>query len=220
MEASIICGEDDSIRCVTITGAGRFFCAGGDVGEFNATPEHLPFLMKELTAYLHMAITRFAQMPKPLITVINGPAAGAGLSLALLGDIALAARSAHLTPAYAAIGLSPDAGMSWMLPRLVGLRRAQKMVITNERVSADEAAAIGLVTEAVDDALLPSRGTEIENQLVTAATPALGKARNLLHSSFNTSLEAQMEIEARAMADVCRTSEARERIGAFVARRS
>jgi 2-(1,2-epoxy-1,2-dihydrophenyl)acetyl-CoA isomerase len=219
MEASIVCEEDDSIRCVVITGAGRFFCAGGDIGGFAAAGDAIPLLLKEITAYLHMAIARLARMPKPLITAINGPVAGAGLSLAILGDIALAARSAHFTPAYTAIGLSPDGGSTWLLPRLVGLRRAQELILTNKRVGAEEAAALGLVTRVVEDDALASEAAALADQLAASATFALGKTRHLLLSSFNSSIEAQMEAEACAIADASRTPQGRERINAFVATR-
>jgi 2-(1,2-epoxy-1,2-dihydrophenyl)acetyl-CoA isomerase len=210
MEASIVCEEDDSIRCVVITGAGRFFCAGGDIGGFAAAGDAIPLLLKEITAYLHMAIARLARMPKPLITAINGPVAGAGLSLAILGDIALA---------YTAIGLSPDGGSTWLLPRLVGLRRAQELILTNKRVGAEEAAALGLVTRVVEDDALASEAAALADQLAASATFALGKTRHLLLSSFNSSIEAQMEAEACAIADASRTRQGRERINAFVATR-
>lgn len=219
MEASTVCDEDESIRCVVLTGTGRFFCAGGDVDAFAQVGDGIAPLLKHLTAYLHMAIARLARMHKPLITAINGPAAGAGLSLAMLGDIALAARSAHFTPAYTAIGLSPDAGCTWLMPRLVGLRRAQEMILMNKRVAAEEAASLGLVTRALDDAAFESEVAAVAEHLAATATPALGKTRNLLLSSFDSSLEAQMEAEARAITEASRTAQGRERLAAFVARR-
>jgi 2-(1,2-epoxy-1,2-dihydrophenyl)acetyl-CoA isomerase len=200
MKAAIDCDEDDSIGCVVLTGAGRFFCTGGDVGGFVSAGDAVPSFLKELTAYLHMAIARLARMQKPLITAINGPAAGAGLSLAVLGDIALSARSAHFTPAYAGIGLSPDGGSTWLLPRLVGLRRAQEIILTNKRLG-DEVRAIVA-------------------QLEKSTTAAIGRTRNLLLSSLESSFETQMEDEARAIAELSRTSQTRDRIQAFVSKRN
>jgi len=219
MEASIVCDEDDSIRCVVLSGQGRLFCAGGDVQGFASAGDAIPSLLKELTAYLHMAIARFSRMPKPLMTVINGPAAGAGFSLAILGDIVLAARSAHFTLAYTALGLSPDGGSTWVLPRLVGLRAAQELMLTNKRVGADEAAQLGLITRAVDDAALASEAATLAAQLASGATPALGKVRNLLLASFGASFENQMEAEARAIAETSRTPHGKEGVQAFIARR-
>jgi 2-(1,2-epoxy-1,2-dihydrophenyl)acetyl-CoA isomerase len=219
MEAAIACDEDDAIRCVVLTGTGRMFCAGGDVGAFAAAGDSLPAMLKEITAYLHAAITRLSRMGKPLVTAINGPAAGAGYSLALLGDIALAARSAHFTLAYTALGLTPDGGSTWLLPRLVGLRRAQELALLNRRLSAEEGATLGLITRVVDDAALGGETDQVAKQLAGSATPALGKTRSLLLSSFGSTLEAQMESEARSIADSARTPFGREGVAAFVARR-
>lgn len=219
MEAAIACDEDDSIRCVVITGAGKLFCGGGDVAAMSAAGEKTSSWLKEVTAYFHAAVARFARMQKPLVTLINGPAAGAGVSLAALGDIAIAARSVHFTLAYTGIGLCPDGGSTWILPRLIGLRRAQEVVLLNKRVPADEAAQIGLVTRAVDDATLAEEGAVIARTLAGSATLALGRARQLLADSFSNSLETQMELESRALAELSKTPHGREGVGAFVAKR-
>ncbi len=220
MEAAIECDEDEAIRCVVLTGAGKLFCAGGDVGSFAAAGDNVAGLLKQLTAYLHMAISRFARMGKPLVTIVNGHAAGAGLSLAILGDIVLSARSAQFTLAYCGIGLSPDGGSTWLLPRLIGLRRTQELALTNKRIPADEAASLGLVTRVVDDAALAADAELTVRALASAATHALGATRNLLLSSFENSLETQMELEARAIAAASRTAEGREGQAAFLTKRN
>jgi 2-(1,2-epoxy-1,2-dihydrophenyl)acetyl-CoA isomerase len=219
LQSAIACDEDETIRCVVLRGAGRMFCAGGDVRSFSAAEAEVSSLLKEITAYVHAALTRLARMNKPLLTAINGPAAGVGLSLALMGDIAVAAHSAYFTAAYTALGLSPDGGATWLLPRLVGLRKAQELVLLNTRVPAVEAVALGLITQACEEADFLGRVQDIANALAISATPALGRARNLLLDSFNTSLEQQMEMEARAIAELSRTSQGREGIAAFVAKR-
>jgi 2-(1,2-epoxy-1,2-dihydrophenyl)acetyl-CoA isomerase len=219
MEAAITCDEDDAIRCVLLTGSGRLFCVGGDVGAFASAGDAIPSFLKEVTAYLHMAITRFARMGKPLVTAINGPAAGAGFSLAILGDLVLAARTAHFTLAYTALGLSPDGGSTWLLPRLVGLRRAQELVLTNKRASAEQAVEMGLITRVVDDAALGSESQALATELAAGATVAIGHARRLLLSSFDSSLETQMELESRSIAASSRTPHGREGIRAFIAKR-
>jgi 2-(1,2-epoxy-1,2-dihydrophenyl)acetyl-CoA isomerase len=219
MAASIACDEDDTIRCVLLSGAGKLFCAGGDVAAFAAAGEQVPQLLKELTANLHMAISRFARMNKPLVTAINGAAAGAGFGLAILGDIVLAARSAKLVTAYGGIGLSPDGGATWLLPRLVGLRRAQELALTDRRLTADEALALGLVTAVSEDASLMADASAQASKLADMAVRAIGRTRALLLSSFQTGLEEQMELEARAIADSGRDSESREGIAAFLAKR-
>ena len=219
MEAAIVCDEDESIRCVLLTGTGRMFCAGGDVGGFAQAGDNAAALVKETTAYLHVAIARWSRMCKPLVCAVNGPAAGAGFSLAILGDLVLAATSAHLTLAYTAIGLTPVGGSTWLLPRLVGLRLAQELVLTNRRLPAEEAAALGLITRAVDDADLVAEADRLSATLAAGATQALGQARRLLLSSFDSSLETQMEMESRAIGDATRTTHGREGISAFLGKR-
>ncbi len=219
MEAAITCDEDSAIRCVVLTGAGRMFCAGGDIAAFARAGDQMPALLKELTAYLHMAISRFMRMGKPMVTAVNGAAAGAGFSLAMLGDVALAARSAKFALAYGSIGLSPDGGATWVLPRLVGMRRAQELALLNKRITADEAAEMGLITRVVDDAALAGEVDLVAQGLANAATRALGRTRNLLLSSFSTSLEEQLEREARAISDSARDPERAEGVAAFTGKR-
>ena len=220
MLAAIECDEDRAIRCVVLTGAGRLFCAGGDIADFAAAGERTSALIKELTAYLHSAIARFARMEKPLITAVNGAAAGAGFSLAILGDIALASTAASFNLAYAGIGLSPDGGATWLLPRLIGLRRAQELMLTGERLSAAQAAALGLVTRTVEAAELAGEAAKLALRLAAGPMQALGRTRGLLLSSFCTSLETQMENEARAIAACAGGAEAREGLAAFLAKRA
>lgn len=219
VNAAIRCDSDPSIRCVVLTGEGRMFCAGGDVGMFAEAADQVPALLSELASTLHMAVAKLAHMAKPLLVLVNGPAAGAGLSLALLGDIVLAARSAHFTTAYSAIGLTPDGGLTWLLPRLVGLRRAQEMILTNKRVAATEAEAFGLVTRAVDDSALENEGQATAALLSRSAVSAIGAARALLLESFTSDLVSQMEKEARSIATAGRGPESREGIAAFLAKR-
>lgn len=217
-EAAIACEEDDGVRCVLLTGAGRLFCAGGDVAAFAAAGDGLPALLREITLYVHGAIARLARMDKPVVTAINGAAAGAGVGLAILGDIALAAPGVQFTLAYSALGLSPDGGATWLLPRLVGLRRAQEIALLNRWIGAEEAAAIGLVTRVVvEDVLTDAIG--VAREIAAAATPALGTTRRLLLDSLVTPLEAQLDAEARGIAAASRTRQGREGVAAFVAKR-
>lgn len=219
-EIAIRCETDTAIRCVVLTGAGRLFCAGGDVGLFKSSGDHVDALLSELAGTLHMALTRFARMAKPLLVLVNGPAAGAGLSLAIGGDVVLCARSAHFTAAYGTLGLTPDGGMSWWLPRLVGLRKAQEIILTNRRIKADEAEAIGLVTRTVDDEALAAEGDALAVRLADAAVGALGAARALLRQSLETSLEAQLEREVAAITRSGAAPECREGLAAYFEKRA
>ena len=218
-EAANEVDEDESIRVVTLTGAGKLFCGGGDVGAFANAGERFSTLLKELTGYVHSAIARFARMNKPMVTIINGPAAGAGFNLSLMGDIAIAAQSAHFTTAYTGIGLTPDGGATWLLPRLVGMRRAQEIILLNKRVSATEAAEIGMITKVVPDEALAEEAEAIVTKLADGATRALGRTRNLLNTGFEASLETQLELEARNIAASGRDAEGREGVAAFLAKR-
>jgi 2-(1,2-epoxy-1,2-dihydrophenyl)acetyl-CoA isomerase len=219
MLAAITCDEDESIRCVLLTGTGRFFCAGGDIRGFVAAGASVASLLKEMTAYFHMSLARFARMNKPLVIAVNGTAAGAGFSLALLGDLVLSARGAQFTAAYTALGVSSDGGLTWLLPRLVGLRRAQELVMTNRMLSSEEAMQLGLITRVVDTESLGAEALKLAQELASGPTAAYGKLRDLLLRSSESSLEAQLEEEARGLADTARSAHGREGISAFIAKR-
>jgi 2-(1,2-epoxy-1,2-dihydrophenyl)acetyl-CoA isomerase len=220
MHVAIRCDEDPRVRAVLLTGAGRMFCAGGDLKAFAAQGDAVPSLLKELTTYLHAATSRFARMAAPLVIAVNGTAAGAGLSLAVSGDLVLMAESAVLTMAYTAAGLSPDGSSSYFLPRLIGLRRAQELMLTNRRLSAAEALAWGLVTQVVPDAELASTAGALARKLAAGPTRAFGTVKGLLASAFSESLETQMELEARGIAAMANGVDGREGIAAFVAKRA
>ena len=160
VSAATRCDQDDSVRCVVLTGAGRMFCAGGDVALFASAGEDLPALIHESAGTLHLAMARFARMAKPLVVLVNGPAAGAGFGLAIAGDIVLAARSAHFTAAYGRLGLTPDSGITWLLPRLVGMRRAQEIILTNRLVPAEEAESFGLISRILE-ASMPNAAASV-----------------------------------------------------------
>ena len=142
------------MRCIVVTGAGRAFCAGGDVKDFVDNLERIGVHVKELTTYLHGTVSRFCRSDKPVIMAINGVAAGGGLSFALSGDLVVAAESARFTMAYSKIAATPDGSSSYFLPRLVGMRRAMELYFTNRVLSAREALEWGLVTRVVPDAEL------------------------------------------------------------------
>jgi 2-(1,2-epoxy-1,2-dihydrophenyl)acetyl-CoA isomerase len=219
LDVAIVCDTDPSVRCVVLTGAGRMFCVGGDISDFASAGDSRSAFLSELATTLHAAVTKLARMSKPLLVLANGPAAGAGLSLVLLGDLVLAAASAHFTAAYTAIGLTPDGGMTWLLPRLVGLRRAQEMILTNRRISAGEAALVGIATRVVSDADLAAEGETMAVSLARSAVEALGSSRRLLNGSYATGLETQMELEARSIAAAGMGRESQEGIAAFAAKR-
>jgi 2-(1,2-epoxy-1,2-dihydrophenyl)acetyl-CoA isomerase len=214
-DATLEVDEDPSVRCVVITGAGKAFCAGGDVKEFVDNLPRIGAHVKELTTYLHGAVSRLCRSDKPVITAVNGIAAGGGFSLALCADLVVAAESARFTMAYSRIAATPDGSSSYFLPRLIGLRRAMELYFTNRVLSAREAEAWGLVTRVVPDAELGSATGALARELAQGPTLAYGGAKRLFHHSTWESLETQMEAESQAIAASGRTEDFRDGVTAF-----
>ena len=220
MAVSIRCDEDPAIRAVILTGTAPAFCGGGDLAGFNAAKAGLGPLVKEMTIYFHGAVSRFARMNAPLIVAVNGIAAGGGMSLAISGDLVLAAAGAKFTMAYTRAALTPDGSSTFYLARLVGLRRAQELVLTNRTLSAEEAHDWGLVTRVVADADLGRAAADLAAELAAGPTLAFGAAKRLLIDGTSASLETQMEAEARGIADMARTADTKEGVKAFLEKRA
>jgi 2-(1,2-epoxy-1,2-dihydrophenyl)acetyl-CoA isomerase len=221
LHAAIACDDDPAVRVVVLGAKGRFFSGGGDVASFAAAGDGAATLLRSVTASLHAAVSRFARMNAPLITLINGTAAGAGFSLAISGDIVIAAESAKLTPAYTRIGMSADAGGSFVLPRLVGPLRARQLLLLNPMCTASEARDLGLVSFIVPDADLESQGAAIARTLAAGPTRAYGEVKRLLIDSHANSLEQQLALESRSMATLAaETTDAHEGFSAFVSKRT
>ena len=214
-DATLAVDEDPDVRCVVITGAGKAFCAGGDVKEFVDNLSHIGAHVKELTTYLHGAVSRLVRSPKPVITAVNGIAAGGGFSFALSGDLVIAAESARFTMAYSKIAATPDGSSSYFLPRLIGVRRAIELHYTNRMLSAKEALEWGLVNRVVPDAEFRGAVQKLAGELAQGPTKAFGAAKLLFHQSTHESLETQMELEAQAIANSGRTEDFREGVTAF-----
>lgn len=219
LAASIECAQDPALRAVVLTGAGAMFCAGGDVAAFAAAGAAAPALMHRLTTPLHAAVMHLTHMDAALVTAVNGAAAGAGFGLAILGDVAIAGRSAKFATAYGAIGLTPDGGTSWLLPRLVGLRQAQRLFLGGERIDAVEAERIGLISRVADDADLLKTAMTTAARLAQSSPAARRATRSLLLGSFDTGLEAHMMREAAAIALAVSHPDGREGIAAFLEKR-
>lgn len=202
------------VRCVVLTGKGRFFCAGGDLEEFGTAQSPDKYLA-ELAGTLHIAVSHFTRMGKPFIAAVNGAAAGAGFSMALSADLIIAAESAHFTAAYTAIGLSPDGSMTYTLPRLVGLANSRKLILTNERCSARDAKAMGMIAEVVADIEFDKHVAALVQRMVDAPTRALGNTRALLNSTFSSTLETQKTYEMRSISELGVAAEFKEGLSAF-----
>lgn len=214
--AAMRCDRDPEIRAVLLAAEGRMFCAGGDLRSMASMGGQLPAGLKDLTFHLHAAVSHFRRMRAPLVVAVQGPAAGAGLGLVAAGDLVIAAESASFTMAYTAIGLVPDGGTTFLLPRLIGLRRTQELALTKRRLSASEAEDWGLVTRVVADDDLVSSAEAIVGELGAGPTTALGEVKRLLAGTFAASLEAQMEEERRAISAMAATDDGRAGIAAFL----
>lgn len=220
LKAAIACDQDERMRAVLLRAEGKAFCVGGDIRSFGAAQGDASALLSQETAYLHAAVSRLLRMDKPLVTSCHGVAAGAGVSLALLGDIALAGESAQFTLAYTGIGLTPDGGASWLLPRLIGLRQAQRLFLTNAVIGSAEAKALGLVTELASDATLSATAMEWAKRLAAGPVSAHGHVRALLLSAYGTTLESHLEIEARGISAAAGGAEGQEGFNAFLGKRA
>lgn len=217
---AIRCDEDANVRAVLLAGAGANFSGGGDLKTFLTAGADLPARVKEITTYLHGAISRLVRMDAPVIAAVQGNAAGAGMSLAMASDLVIAADTARFMMAYTAVGLTPDGSASYFLPRIVGLKRALELTLTNRPVPAQEALALGMVTRVVPEGEVLAQAEALAKQLAAGPTRALGGAKRLLHGAWTETLETQMEWETRAIADMTRTADAKEGITAFVEKRA
>lgn len=219
LQAAMRCDHDPAVRAVVLSGAGRMFCAGGDLRAMSRFGDDLPARLKEMTVYLHAAIAHLMRMRAPLVVAVNGPAAGAGMSLVLCADLAIAAETASFTMAYTAAGLVPDGGSTYLLPRRIGLARAEELMLTNRRLSAREAVEWGLVNRICSEAALLEEAMSIAGSLAAGPTRTYGAVKTLLNQSFTSGLETQMELEGRAIADAAASRDGREGIAAFLEKR-
>jgi 2-(1,2-epoxy-1,2-dihydrophenyl)acetyl-CoA isomerase len=219
LEAATICSEDASIRAVLLSGSGKMFCAGGDLHSFANAGEAVGAHLTELADTLHAGISKLARMNAPLIAAVNGAAAGAGMSLVCMSDLAIAAESASFTMAYTAAGLTPDGSSTYYLPRAVGTRRARELILTNRRLSATEALDWGLVQSVVADDELMTEAEKLATRMSRGPTLAYGAAKRLLIDAATSELEPQMDAETKAIADMTQNADGREGIAAFLEKR-
>lgn len=210
--------DTEATKVVVLTGAGRFFCAGGDLKSFASARDRGSHI-KGVADDLHRAISTFARMNAVLITAVNGTAAGAGFSIAVTGDLVLAAESASFTMAYTRVGLSPDGSASYHLPRLIGITKTKELMLTNRTLSAQEASQWGLVTEVVPDAGLADRAATLADQMADTAAGSNGGVKQLLLGTFANGLEEQMELEGRLIAARAVSRDGHEGVDAFLAKR-
>jgi 2-(1,2-epoxy-1,2-dihydrophenyl)acetyl-CoA isomerase len=208
---------DPAVRCVVVTGAGKGFCAGQDLKEFQALDGSISDALEQ--SY-HPNVRLVRSLEKPVIAAVNGAAAGAGLSFACACDIRIAADNASFVPGFIGIGLIPDAGGSWFIQRHLGFARAFEWMSTNRRLSAQEALAWGLVSEVVPAESFPERVTEVARNWVALPTRGVGMTKRLLEHAHAADLEAQLALEARLQGEATATADFAEGVTAFLEKRS
>lgn len=209
----------DDLRVVVLRGRGTRFCVGGDLKAFSNEPD-LPTHLTEVTAHLHLALSRLARLAAPVVAAVQGSAAGAGFSLAASADVLVAGASARFVLAYSKVGLTPDGSGTWYLPRHVGLRRALDLALTNRVLDAIEAERIGLVSRVVPDDDLDRETEAVVAALAQGPASALAATKALLRASLANPLEHQLELESAALASAAGRAEADEGIAAFLAKRA
>lgn len=220
LRAAIQRAEDDGeIRAVVVTGAGRGFCAGSDLAARHKAGLDYVDLGKSARDNLNPVITAMRSLSKPLVTAVNGPAAGAGMSIALAGDIVVAARTAKFALAFTKIGLVPDGGNTYFLPRYVGEMRARALTILGEKLDAEEAHRIGMVWQVYDDDTFAGEAGKLARHLANMPTAAIRIAKEALGASSGNALAAQLELEASLQTLASQTDDFREGVAAFVQKR-
>jgi len=219
-EAILRCHADPNARVVLLTGEGRNFCAGGDIHTFESKGAGLPDYLREATAWLQLATSALIQLRIPVVTAVQGFAAGGGgLGLVCASDIVVAAESAKFFSGAVRVGMAPDGGSSVTLTQLVGLRHALRILLTNPTLTAAEALDIGLITEVVSDDGLVSRATEIASALSAQPTQALSATKRLVWGGIGASVEQRLAEEARTVSELSGTPDALEGLRAVIERR-
>jgi 2-(1,2-epoxy-1,2-dihydrophenyl)acetyl-CoA isomerase len=213
------CEADHAIRAVLITGAGRGFCAGQDLADRNPADMQMPDLGDTLERNYNPLIRRLRALPKPVICAVNGVAAGAGANIALACDIVLAARSASFIQAFCKIGLIPDAGGTYALPRLVGQARAVGLSMLGDKLPAEQAAQWGLIWRVVDDDQLMIEAQKLCAHFATQPTRALALMKKALNSSLDHNLDQQLEVERNLQRSAGHSEDFREGVKAFLEKR-
>lgn len=209
--------QDDTIRCILITGEGKAFCAGQDLAE--ATDPNGPPLQSIVKDHYNPIITRIRNIEKPILAAVNGVAAGAGANIALACDIVVAAKSAKFIQAFSAIGLIPDSGGTFFLPRLIGMQKAMSLMITGDRISADEAEKMNMIYKAVEDENFFEFVTELSERIAKMPTKGIGLTKRALNASFENQLYQQLELEEKLQTEAGSTHDFNEGTSAFLEKR-
>lgn len=221
VDAVVHCYRDEDVRALILTGTGPAFSAGGDVKAMHRILDDDPSVFfRRLVLPLNGLISSLQRLPKPVVGAVNGVAAGAGFSCALACDYVLASDQARFVSAYTGIGISPDGGLTYWLPRLIGTKRAMELILTNRALDASAALEMGLVNRVVPPDQLMEEARREARALAQGPTQAFGRTKVLINFSGGESLETQMELERQTMAEVSGTGDFKEGVRAFVEKRA
>ena len=213
--------QNSEVRVLLLTGEGRGFCAGQDLADRNVAPgSAAPDLGESIEKFYNPMIRQLRDLPMPVICAVNGVAAGAGANIPLACDLVLAARSASFIQAFCKLGLVPDSGGTWTLPRLVGMARAKALALLGERLSAEQAAEWGLIYRVVDDSELRQEALKLARHLATQPTYGLALIKRSLNASFNNSFDEQLDMERDLQRLAGRSEDYREGVSAFMEKRT
>ena len=210
-------GGDGGVRAVLLTGTGRGFCAGADLSDPDRKND--ADSGSALDKFFNPVIRTMRTLPKPIVAAVNGVAAGVGMSFAMAADITIAAKSASFLQAFARIGLLPDGGSTWFLPRLVGEQRARALAMLAPQISAEQAKQWGLVWDVVDDAELMPKATELARRLANGPTQSLARIKSAMNQASQNDLAQQLDLERDFQRELGRTEDFREGVAAFLAKR-
>ncbi|MEP6703163.1 MAG: 2-(1,2-epoxy-1,2-dihydrophenyl)acetyl-CoA isomerase PaaG, partial [Betaproteobacteria bacterium] len=214
-------GADTGVRAVVLTGAGRGFCAGQDLSDRAVAPGGAPAdLGESVEKYYGPLVRSIRALPLPVICAVNGVAAGAGANLALACDIVVAARSASFIEPFCRLGLVPDTGGTYFLPRLIGTARAMGLALLGDKLSAEQAAEWGLIWKAIDDDKFALEVDTMATQLAAAPTKGLARTKQAIYASSGNSFESQLDLERDYMRELGFTDDYREGVSAFMAKRA
>ena len=212
---------DAQVRAVLLTGAGRGFCAGADLSQRDVSPGAAPIdLSVSLGTNYNPLVRRMRALPKPIVCAVNGPAAGAGANVALACDVVLAARSASFLQAFSRIGLLPDAGGTYFLPRLVGTARAMGLALLADKLSAEDAERWGLIWKVLDDAVLMDEASALARRLAAGPTKGYALLKRAMYASAANSLDAQLDLERDLQREAGFSEDYREGVAAFLSKRA
>src|SRR6476620_7577803 len=209
----------EEVRCLVLTGAGRAFCTGANLEGRNNQKPGKSNAGLSLEIGFHPFLRRLRRLHCPIVSAVNGPAAGAGMSFALMGDMIVCARSSYFLQAFRRIGLVPDCGSTWLLPRLIGRARAIELSLMGERLPAEAALAWGLVNRVFDDAALMGEARRLAHDLAAGPTVALGLIRRLYWESPENSFEQQLDLECRTQRAAGASEDFKEGVKAFLEKR-